>query len=96
MRYSVRDGDVTASGADVVVNAWNRNVIPWFLLLMGGVAKAIRGKAGFAPFNELLRKGPIPVGGAVATSPGRLPAKAIVHVAGIDLLWRDVRAAFSA
>jgi O-acetyl-ADP-ribose deacetylase (regulator of RNase III) len=28
------------------------------------------------------------LGGAVSTSAGRLPYKAIIHVAGINLLWR--------
>ena len=32
--------------------------------------------------------GPIPVGGAVLTSAGRLPFRGIIHVAGINLLWR--------
>jgi O-acetyl-ADP-ribose deacetylase len=31
---------------------------------------------------------PIPLGGAVLTSPGRLPFKAIIHIAGINLLRR--------
>src|SRR5215213_7194930 len=33
--------------------------------------------------------GRIPLGGAVETGPGRLPFKAIIHVAGISLLWRS-------
>lgn len=32
--------------------------------------------------------GPIPFGGAVYTSAGRLPYKGIIHVAGINMLWR--------
>ncbi len=31
----------------------------------------------------------LPLGGAVATGPGKLRMKAIIHVAGIDLLWRS-------
>jgi O-acetyl-ADP-ribose deacetylase len=41
------------------------------------------------PFRELNRLGMIPLGGAVVTGPGRLPHKAIIHVAGINLLWRS-------
>jgi len=33
--------------------------------------------------------GAIPLGGAVTTSAGKLPYKAIIHVAGINLLWRS-------
>jgi O-acetyl-ADP-ribose deacetylase (regulator of RNase III) len=36
----------------------------------------------------LRRFGLIPLGGAVRTSAGRLPYKGIIHVAGINLLWR--------
>ena len=32
--------------------------------------------------------GAIPLGGAAVTSAGKLPFKAIVHVAGISLWWR--------
>ena len=49
---------------------------------------AIKKRAGYRPFIELGRKGPIPLGGAVYTSAGRLPYKAIIHVAGINMLWR--------
>jgi O-acetyl-ADP-ribose deacetylase (regulator of RNase III) len=72
----------------VIVNAWNRNVIPWWLLLPQGVSGAIKRRGGTGPFRELRRHGPIPLGGAVLTSAGRLPFKAIIHVAGINLLWR--------
>jgi O-acetyl-ADP-ribose deacetylase (regulator of RNase III) len=33
--------------------------------------------------------GPIPLGQAVETSAGRLPFKSIIHVAGINMLWRS-------
>jgi O-acetyl-ADP-ribose deacetylase (regulator of RNase III) len=59
------------------------------LLLPQGVAGAIKRRAGNEPFRELARKGAIPLGGAVETGAGRLPFKAIIHVAGIDLLWRS-------
>ena len=72
----------------MIVNAWNRNVIPWWLLLPQGVSGAIKRRAGFAPFCELARHGPIPLGEAVLTGAGRLPHKGIIHVAGINLLWR--------
>jgi O-acetyl-ADP-ribose deacetylase len=80
----------------VIVNAWNRNVIPWWLLLPQGVSGAIKRQAGYQPFRELARKGPIPLGGAVETSAGKLPFKAIIHVAGINLLWRSSEPAIRA
>ena len=88
MPVSVRDGDLLDQPVDAIVNAWNRNVIPWWLLIPQGVSGAIKRRAGRAPFRELARAGVIPLGGAVATGAGRLPHRAIIHVAGIDMLWR--------
>src|SRR5262249_40671350 len=71
---------------EVIVNAWNRNIIPWWLLLPQGVSGAIKRRADIGPFREVARHGPIPLGHAVVTSAGRLPHKAIIHVAGISML----------
>lgn len=89
MIVQVVEGDLLDQPVEVIVNAWNRNVIPWWLLLPQGVSGAIKRRAGLEPFRELARMGPIPLGGAVLTSPGKLPFKAIIHVAGINLLWRS-------
>src|ERR1700758_190250 len=88
MNLELTDGDLLDQPVEVIVNAWNRNVIPWWLLLPQGVSGAIKKRGGAGPFRELGRLGPIPLGGAVLTSAGRLPFKAIIHVAGINLLWR--------
>lgn len=85
---TIFDGDLLKQRVDVIVNAWNRNPLPWFLLLPSGVSGAIKREAGLAPFRELARMPLLPLGAAVATGPGRLPFKAIIHVAGINLLWR--------
>ncbi|MBL9166717.1 MAG: macro domain-containing protein [Verrucomicrobiales bacterium] len=82
-------GDLLDQDVDVIVNAWNRNIIPWWLLIPQGVSGAIKRRAGYEPFRELGRKGPIPLGGAVETGAGRLPFRAIIHVAGINMLWRS-------
>lgn len=84
----VVEGDLLDQDVDVIVNAWNRNIIPWWLLLPQGVSGAIKKRGGSGPFKELAKHGPIPLGGAVLTSAGKLPFKAIIHVAGINLLWR--------
>lgn len=81
-------GDVVDQDVDAIVNAWNRNLIPWWLLVPQGVSRSIKKRAGTAPFREIARQGMIPLGGAVATSAGRLPHRAIIHVAAINLLWR--------
>ena len=82
-------GDLLEQRVEVIVNAWNRNVIPWWLLLPQGVSGAIKRRAGHAPFRELARHGPIPLGGAVLTGAGRLRYRGIIHVAGLNLLWRS-------
>jgi O-acetyl-ADP-ribose deacetylase (regulator of RNase III) len=89
MNLTIVEGDLLDQDVDVIVNAWNRNIIPWWLLLPQGVSGAIKKRAGCGPFRELGKKGAIPLGGAVETSAGRLPHKAIIHVAGISMLWRS-------
>ena len=81
------EGDLLDQDVEVIVNAWNRNIIPWWLLIPQGVSGAIKRRAGLAPFRELGNKGPIPLGGAVETNAGKLPYRAIIHVAGINMFW---------
>jgi O-acetyl-ADP-ribose deacetylase (regulator of RNase III) len=82
------EGDLLDQRVDAIVNAWNRNILPWWLLLPQGVSGAIKRRGGLQPFRELRRVGPMPLGTAVVTSAGRLPYRGIIHVAGINLLWR--------
>ena len=67
MNVTVVDGDLLDQDVDVIVNAWNRNIIPWWLLLPQGVSGAIKKRAGKDPFREVGRHGAIPLGGAVLT-----------------------------
>lgn len=89
MELRLLEGDLLDQDVEVIVNAWNRNLIPWWLLIPQGVSRAIKRRAGKEPFREVARKGMIPLGGAVETSAGKLPFKAIIHVAGISLLWQS-------
>jgi O-acetyl-ADP-ribose deacetylase (regulator of RNase III) len=88
MNFQIVQGDLLDQKVDVIVNAWNRNIIPWWLLLPQGVSGAIKRRGGTALFKELRKHCSIPLGGAVLTSAGRLPFKGIIHVAGINMLWR--------
>lgn len=81
------DGDLLEQHVSVIVNSWNRNIFPHWLLMPQGVSKAIRIKAGSVPFKELAKYGILPLGSAVLTSAGNLPYEGIIHVAGINLLW---------
>ena len=89
MKLQVVEGNLLDQDVDVIVNAWNRNIIPWWLLHPQGVSRAIKKRGGYTLFRELAGKGSIPLGGAVETSAGKLPFKSIIHVAGINMLWRS-------
>ena len=46
MTLRICDGDLLDQDVEVIVNAWNRNIIPWWLLLPQGVSGAIKRRAG--------------------------------------------------
>lgn len=73
-------GDITELSCDAIVNAANNK-----LLMGGGVAGVIRKKGGQAIEDEALKKGPIEIGGAVATGAGRLKAKYVIHAATMGM-----------
>lgn len=84
----IRRGDLLEQrDVEVIVNAWNRNFIPWWLLLPAGVSGAIKKRGGFGIFRELRRAGTLRAGDAVLTSAGRLPFRAIIHVAALTAVW---------
>src|SRR5258706_15213389 len=74
-------GDITALAVDAIVNAANEH-----LQLGSGVAGAIRRKGGPAIQRECDRVGHCPVGGAVVTGGGDLPARWVIHAVGP--VWR--------
>jgi O-acetyl-ADP-ribose deacetylase (regulator of RNase III) len=82
MQLSVIEGDITALAVDAIANAANDQ-----LWMGAGVAGAIKRAGGEEIEREAMDKGPIPVGEAVATGAGRLPARYVVHgaVMGQDL-----------
>ena len=80
-------GNLLGQDVEVIVNSWNKNFIPWWLLLPQGVSGNLKKKAGYKPFRELARKGVLPSGGAVLTGSGKLNFKAIIHVSALNCLW---------
>ncbi|MDA8066004.1 MAG: macro domain-containing protein [Thermaerobacter sp.] len=82
LRVRVVQGDIAEQAVDAVVNAANN------ALWMGaGVAGALRRRGGAGIEAEAMRQGPIPVGEAVVTGGGALPARHVIHAAvmGQDL-----------
>jgi O-acetyl-ADP-ribose deacetylase (regulator of RNase III) len=73
----LKQGDITESGTDAIVNAANSR-----LILGGGVAGAIRKKGGPAIQAECDKIGGTPIGTAVITTGGNLKAKHVIHAVG--------------
>lgn len=82
MHISLIRADITNLEADAIVNAANNH-----LWMGAGVAGAIKKKGGAAIEEEAVRKGPVEIGEAVATSAGNLKARHVIHavVMGQDL-----------
>ncbi len=85
MEYEVYKGDITTIAVDVIVNVANSS-----LLGGGGVDGAIHRKGGKQILAECIlirnRQGGCPVGEAVITNAGNLPAKKVIHTVGP--IWR--------
>lgn len=84
---NIVEGDLLDQESDCIVNSWNTNIIPWWLLLPQGVSGAIKKRAGLQPFFEVGKFGFLNPGKAVKTSAGRLPYKFIIHAASINVFW---------
>jgi O-acetyl-ADP-ribose deacetylase len=81
-----RQGDITDSIADAIVNAANNH-----LWMGSGVAGAIKHQGGIEIETEAISKGPIEIGEAVVTGAWHLSQKYIIHAAamGQDLQTDD-------
>jgi O-acetyl-ADP-ribose deacetylase (regulator of RNase III) len=82
VKLEVREGDIAAVEADAVANAANDR-----LWMGAGVAGALKRAGGDEIEREAMALGPIPLGSAVATTAGELPARWVIHgaVMGQDL-----------
>jgi O-acetyl-ADP-ribose deacetylase (regulator of RNase III) len=77
-RIVLREGDITAEPVDAIVNAANSA-----LILGAGVAGAIAARGGPSIQAECDAHGAIAVGGAAVTGAGDLPARFVIHAAGM-------------
>ncbi|KXH72427.1 MAG: hypothetical protein AM326_03555 [Candidatus Thorarchaeota archaeon SMTZ-45] len=71
-------GDITDLGVDAIINAANSD-----LWMGGGVAGAIKAKGGKEIEQEAISLGPIRPGEAILTTGGKLPARHVIHCAGM-------------
>jgi len=77
-RITLVEGDLTGQAVDAIVNAANSD-----LQLGAGVAGAIREKGGPSIQAECDAHGPIRLGEAAVTGAGDLPARYVIHAAGM-------------
>ncbi len=77
-RIVLVEGDLTSQEVDAIVNAANSA-----LVLGAGVAGAIRERGGPSIQEECDAIGAIPLGTAVRTEAGNLPASFVIHAAGM-------------
>ncbi len=78
-RVLVQEGDLCDAAVDAIVNAANTQ-----LVLGAGLAGAIRERGGPAIQAECDAHGPVPLGGAALTTAGELPARCVIHAAGLE------------
>ena len=75
----IEEGDLTEADVDAIVNAANTA-----LRLGAGVAGAIRDRGGPAIQAECEAHGPVALGEAALTTAGALPARHVIHAAGME------------
>jgi O-acetyl-ADP-ribose deacetylase (regulator of RNase III)/ADP-ribose pyrophosphatase YjhB (NUDIX family) len=80
--------DITELEVGAIVNAANNK-----LVMGGGLAGAIKRKGGRSIEDEAVKKGPIKIGQALATSAGSLKAKYVIHAAtmGMDFQTDEIK-----
>jgi O-acetyl-ADP-ribose deacetylase (regulator of RNase III) len=78
-RIRLEEGDISAAQVDAIVNAANTR-----LILGSGVARAIRERGGSEIQRECDAHGPIGLGGVALTGAGQLPARYVIHAAGME------------
>jgi O-acetyl-ADP-ribose deacetylase (regulator of RNase III) len=78
-RITLAEGDITQADVDALVNAANTA-----LVLGSGVAGAIRERGGPEIQRECDALSPIALGDAAVTCAGRLPARCVIHAAGMQ------------
>lgn len=79
-RIVLLEGDITDQAVDAIVNAANTD-----LVLGSGVAGAIRSRGGEAVVSACEAHGSIGLGEAAITTAGNLPARFVIHAAGMAL-----------
>ncbi len=78
-RIVLREGDLAEETAEALVNP-----VDTALGFAGGVARALRGRAGPELEQEAASRTPLRVGEGLVTGAGALPARWVIHVATLE------------
>jgi O-acetyl-ADP-ribose deacetylase (regulator of RNase III) len=78
-RIRLEAGDIAQAAVDAIVNAANTR-----LVLGSGVSAAIRSQGGPEIQRECDAHGPIGLGEVALTGAGKLPARHVIHAAGME------------
>ena len=76
MKFALVEADLLDQPVDVIVNAWNQNIIPWWLLLPQGVSGVIKGRDGAVQGTPQIRANPVGRDGAFRNKAARERAAA--------------------
>lgn len=88
MTLTVLAGDLFEQETDCLVNAWNMNFIPRWLLWPRGVSGRLKQLAGPEPFRQLAQAGVMRPGTVCLTDGGKLKTP-IIHAAVLNMFWRS-------
>lgn len=78
-RVELWNGDICDLEVDAIVNP--ANLLLW---MTTGVAGAIKRAGGDAIEFAAVRQAPVPLGGAIVTTAGRLASRAVIHAVSLD------------
>jgi O-acetyl-ADP-ribose deacetylase (regulator of RNase III) len=78
-RIELWNGDICDLEVDAIVNAANLS-----LWMSTGVGGAIKRAGGDAIEFAAVQQAPVPLGGAVVTTGGTLPVRAVIHAVSLD------------
>ena len=78
-RIELWNGDICDLEVDAIVNAANES-----LWMSTGVGGALKRAGGDSIEFAAVRKGPVPLGGAIVTPAGTLAARAVIHAVSLD------------
>ena len=78
-RIELWNGDICDLEVDAIVNAANLS-----LWMSTGVGGALKRAGGDAIEFAAIRQAPVPLGGAIVTTAGKLAARAVIHAVSLD------------